>query len=590
MLSTDAILTGLGLVIVLAIASRIVADRLGLPAIVLLLPVGFVAGIVTDDVHPDKLFGDAFTPLVDLGVGVILFEAGLRLRFHELRGGIRGVVLGLISVGTLVTLAAVTAAVELIFGLGWGVSALLGAILVVSGPTVVLPLLTFVRPSERVRSVLKWEGTLIDPIGALLGVLAFNAVLQGAAGDRPFQPGGLALGLGVGVAIGLVGAALLWLLLPRLQRSAPGHAVAAALMVVIGAVVGADLLREDSGFVAAAAMGMAMANQRQLDVSGILEFHGTLVTLLIGMLFVLISASVEPSQVSAVLPEGLALIAVMVFVIRPLVVALTAWRSPLNLRERAFVAWMAPRGIVAAATASAFGLSLTQAGVSGAGQILPIAFVVIFGTVVLYGLTAAPVARVLGVAGAGAPVVLLVGGHAWARTIARSLKAADLGVRLWTGRPDEQAAARAEGLDAGSARLGVDVEGREEELEAVSKALVMTESDDFNALAAFELRRELGSDHVFRLPVEDGALDLVPTYEEGGILFDEHLTFAELGRRFDAGARIVEVSGDGGSGPQTSDRDLTPLFVVAEDGGLRVVSAGTGPEARPGETLICLAE
>jgi NhaP-type Na+/H+ or K+/H+ antiporter len=589
-LSTDAILTGLGLVIVLAIASRIVADRLGLPAIVLLLPVGFVAGIVTDDVHPDKLFGDAFTPLVDLGVGVILFEAGLRLRFHELRGGIRGVVLGLISVGTLVTLAAVTAAVELIFGLGWGVSALLGAILVVSGPTVVLPLLTFVRPSERVRSVLKWEGTLIDPIGALLGVLAFNAVLQGAAGDRPFQPGGLALGLGVGVAIGLVGAALLWLLLPRLQRSAPGHAVAAALMVVIGAVVGADLLREDSGFVAAAAMGMAMANQRQLDVSGILEFHGTLVTLLIGMLFVLISASVEPSQVSAVLPEGLALIAVMVFVIRPLVVALTAWRSPLNLRERAFVAWMAPRGIVAAATASAFGLSLTQAGVSGAGQILPIAFVVIFGTVVLYGLTAAPVARVLGVAGAGAPVVLLVGGHAWARTIARSLKAADLGVRLWTGRPDEQAAARAEGLDAGRARLGVDVEGREEELGEVSEALVMTESDDFNALAAFELRRELGSDHVFRLPVEDGALDLVPTYEEGGILFAKHLTFAELAKRFDAGARIVEVSGDGGSGPQTSDRDLTPLFVVAEDGGLRVVSAGTGPEARPGETLICLAE
>ncbi len=590
MLSTDAILTGLGLVVVLAIASRLVADRLGLPAIVVLLPVGFVAGILTDDVHPDKLFGDAFTPLVDLGVGVILFEAGLRLSFHELGSGIRRVVVALISIGALLTVAGVTVAAELIFGLGWGVSAMLGAILVVSGPTVVLPLLAFVRPSERVRSVLKWEGTLIDPIGALIGVIAFNAVLEGAAGDRPFQPGAMLVSIGVGLAVGLAGAAVLWVLLGRLQRSAPGHGVAVALMVVIGAVVGADLIREDSGFVAAAVMGIAMANQRQLDVSRILEFHGTLVSLLIGMLFVLISASVEPSDVSAVLAEGLGLIAVMVFVIRPLVVAVAAWRSKLTMSERAFVAWMAPRGIVAAATASAFGLSLTQAGIKGADQILPIAFIVIFGTVVLYGLTATPVARLLGVAGAGAPIVLLVGGHAWARSIAQSLKAAGLGVRLWTGRPEEQAAARAAGLDAGTARLGDDVESREQELAEVSKALLLTESDDFNALAAYELRQELGSDRVFRLPVSDGALGLVPKYEEGGILFGEQLTFGELARRFDAGARIVEVPTDRETGRDPLDETHTPLFVIGGDGDLRVVRAGTLPPAAPGETIICLVE
>ncbi len=590
MLSTNDLLTGLGLVIVLAIASRLLADRVGLPAIVILLPVGFVAGIVTDDVHPDNLFGATFTPLVDLGVGLILFEAGLRLRFQQLRGGIRRVVLGLISVGALLTLAGVTAAVKLIFGLSWGVSSVLGAILVVSGPTVVLPLLAFVRPSERVRSVLKWEGTLIDPIGALLGVIAFNAVLQGAAGDRSFHPGEMALSLGVGVAVGLAGAALLWLLLRTLQRSAPGHAIGAALMIVAGAVVGADLLREDSGFVAAAVMGMAIANQQQLDVSRILEFHGTLVSLLIGMLFVLISASVEPSQVSAVLAEGLGLIAVMVFVIRPLVVALAAWRSPLSLRERAFVAWMAPRGIVAAATASAFGLSLTQAGVSRADQILPIAFVVIFGTVVLYGLTAGPMARLLGVAGAGAPVILVVGGHAWARTIAQALKAAGLRVRLWTGSRDERAAAREAGLEAGRVPLGVDVESREAELEEVSDALLLTESDDFNALAAFELRQELGTGRVYRLPPAEGELEPGPAYAEGALLFAKDLTFGEVTRRFEAGAHLVELPRDRGSDHLTVADGLTPLFLVTGDGSLRIATAGSRLDTNPGDRVICLAE
>jgi NhaP-type Na+/H+ or K+/H+ antiporter len=185
-LSTNEILTGLGLVIVLAIACRLLAERFRIPVIVLLLPVGFLAGAATEDVHPEALFGATFQPLVSLGVGLILFEAGLRLSLDELGAGVRGVVLRLISIGTLVTFVSVAVATKLIFDLGWGVSAVLGAILVVSGPTVVLPLLSFVRPTDKVRSVLKWEGTLIDPIGALLGVLALHAVLQGAAGDRQF--------------------------------------------------------------------------------------------------------------------------------------------------------------------------------------------------------------------------------------------------------------------------------------------------------------------------------------------------------------------------------------------------------------------
>ena len=357
MLSTDQTLGGLGLMLVLALACRLVSGRLRLPAIILLLPVGFVAGAATDDVHPDALLGNAYQPLVSLGVGLILFEAGLRLRFDELRGRTRGVVGRLVVVGPLVTGIGVALAVKLLFGLEWGISAVLGAILVVSGPTVVLPLLAFVRPTDRVRSVLKWEGVLIDPIGALLGVLAFQTVLTG------YEPGGMALSIGTGLVVGAVGAVILWVLLRALQRAAPAQGVAAALMVVVGALVGADLMRQDSGFLATTVMGMVLANQTQLDISRVLAFKCSVVELLIAILFVLISASVEPSQVWDLVPEGLTLVAVMVLVLRPLTVAVGTWRSELTRAERVFMAWLAPRGIVAAATASA--LAAARAGRRG---------------------------------------------------------------------------------------------------------------------------------------------------------------------------------------------------------------------------------
>ncbi len=250
---------------------------------------------------------------------------------------------------------------------------------------------------------------------------------------------------------------------------------------------------------------------------------------------------------------------------------------------------MAPRGIIAAATASAFGLSLTEAEVAGADQILPIAFVVIFATVVLYGLTATPVARLLGVAGAGAPVILVVGGHTWARSIAEALKAAGGSVRIWTGSHDERVAAREAGLEARPVPLGADVEGLEAELEEVNDALVMTDSDDFNALAAFELRQELGRDRVYRLSPREQARAPVPAHAEGRILFAEDLTYPELSRRIEAGARIVELEGKGTASEQYGD-GLRPLFVLASDGSLKVVTAGGSPVVRRDDTYICLSE
>jgi NhaP-type Na+/H+ or K+/H+ antiporter len=421
-LSTDDVLLGLGLVVVLAIGSQIVARLLQLPAIVVLLPVGFVAGILTDTVHPDELLGQLYQPFVSLAVGVILFEAGLRLSLSEISRPLRRLVGRLVGIGILVTSFGVAAAAAvLIDGVGVQVAIILGAILVVSGPTVVLPLLAYARPAARIRSLVTWEGVLVDPAGALLGVFVFHGVLASGNGWRP---GSMLASIGVGAAVGIVAAGILWLLLVETQRRAPRQAIPAVLMMVAAALVGADLLRDDSGFVATTLMGMVLANQRRIDVSLTMEFQGTLVQILIGILFVLIAASVTPSAVESVLPGALVLVAVMAFVIRPLAVALATWGSDLELRERAFIAWMAPRGIVAGATASAFGIGLSQAGIPGAEKVLPVTFVVIFCTVVLYGLTATPVARLLGVAGHRGPTILVVGGSPFAREAAAALQRA----------------------------------------------------------------------------------------------------------------------------------------------------------------------
>jgi NhaP-type Na+/H+ or K+/H+ antiporter len=548
--SSDDVLLGLGLVLVLAVGAQLLARLTRLPAIVVLLPAGFIAGAATDVVQPDRLLGDLYQPLVSIAVGVILFEAGLRLSVAAIAPAARRLVVRLVGVGVLVTWLAISAAAALLIGgLDKRVALLIGAILVVSGPTVVLPLLSFVRPQREVRSLLTWEGVLVDPVGALLAVVVFHAAASGAS----WRPGEMILSVAVGLAVAAAGVVALRLLLAESQRRAPRQAVPVTLATVVGALVAADLIREDAGFVATTAMGMALANQRSIDVSLMLEFQQTLVQLLVGVLFILIAASVSPADVEAVLPEALALVAVMALVIRPAAVALATWRSPLPLRERGFLAWMAPRGIVAGASASAFALQLSQQGIAGADKILPVVFVAIFATVVLYGLTAAPVARRLGVAGAEGIVALVVGGHDWALEVASALRRAGAGVRIWTGDEREQAAARAAGLEAERGRMMVDAVTREAELEEVTHALLLTRSDDFNALAAEELRIELGHQHVNRLAPDPDAPFLVPPAHEDGLL----LSYAEMSAHFADGAQLVA---------QTRRTGTIGLYFVRADG------------------------
>ena len=395
MLSTSSIFISFGVTIILAVGCQILASRLRIPAIVILLPVGFFAARLIGSLDPEKTLGQAFSPLVALAVAVILFDGGLDLNFRDLEGHSQRVVRRLLTYGSLITWAGAGLLGWLVLGLSGPAAIMLGAILIVSGPTVVTPILEAARPGRRVSLILGWEGVTIDPIGAIIGALVFQGLINHVQLGRGDELLAFLRSLGVGAVGGICGTIILWLLLNKVRLHGP-LATEAILATVVGVAALCDAYRDDTGLIAAIVMGVALANLSSLELPEDREFFKTVVQLVIGILFISISATVATSKIELVLGPTLLLVAGLVLVVRPLVAACATSRTALSTRERAFIGWMDPRGIIAASTAATFGPPLAAAGVGGAGKLLPVTFLVIVGTVALYGLSAVPVSRVLG--------------------------------------------------------------------------------------------------------------------------------------------------------------------------------------------------
>lgn len=575
-MSSDQILMGVGLTIALAVGSQIVANRLRIPAIVVLLPVGFTAGALTDDVVPTNIVGSAFQPLVSLAVAVVLFDSGVELDLRQFTGDARRVVTRLIVLGVAITWAVAAVAAALLLGMSNGAAAMTGAILVVSGPTVVGPLLSFVRPHGRLRTILGWEGSVIDPIGAILGALTFHAIVASSDQVGPFFAS-----VAVGLAGGLVGVAVLWLLL-RCFGFAEVLGTSGTLATVIAVAAACDIVRDDTGLFAAILMGIAIANMRGFDIPARRPFFETVVQLVIGILFISISAIVTPESVRDVLWPALGLIAVLVLVARPFVAFAATLRTDLSRGERAFVGWIAPRGIVAAAIASTFATGLVDEGVGGASKILPATFLVIVGTVTVYGLSAVPVARRLGVIRPTASLPLIVGGSEWVVALARALRARGLDVLMWAGAHRQRRRIQQAGLALAPGRLLADATGRGAELEGVTMVLLLTDEDDFNALAAVALEGML-DDGIYRIAAPSQDVGVVAPFTRGEILFGGPLTGVEIARRHHEGAEIVTRRAD-----DRLPEGAEVLFVLRDDRRLEPVTVTTRPAPADGDTIVLL--
>lgn len=594
-LSESRTLFEVGLIIVLAAAAPLIAQVLRAPSILLLLALGFGAGAV-GALDPNALLGEeVVSAIVSISVGIILFDSGLDLKVSELKGAVARVYRRLVTVGILVTWAIGTVASYLFFDLSWEVALVLGAVLVVSGPTVVGPLLDFIRPSKTVGRVLKWEGTLADPIGATLGVLVFQAVIAGqaTAGEEILE---FLLNVGVGVGLGLLGAALVigW---GRWFRPNQGQAVTGILMIVVVAVVAADLLRDDSGLLTGLTIGAVLVNR----APGGIEPQGlrlqsaklarawrariaTTATFLIGILFIILSARVSPDDIADLGWIALAFVAVLVLIARPLAVALSALGSTLKANERAFIAWMAPRGIVAAATSSTFALGLDKAGVGGGSEkLIPITFVVIVATALLYGLSGASVAKALGVSSTGPGGVLVFGHTRVARAVAHALQDRGVTAVMWISGERQAKVARDEGLTvyAGDPTAAA-ASDPPPELDDIENAIVATDDDGFNAMLAADLGEYYGRNNVYQLATSEE--DESGFYVRAQVLFDRSATHDQIEARLAQGSEVGVKPG----GQVDVGEGVIPMFVLKAGEDLQIVTAEDKQQLEPGDELVAL--
>ncbi|WP_395152411.1 cation:proton antiporter [Ilumatobacter sp.] len=489
---TLAIIVGTGM------AAQWIAWRTQIPSIIALLLAGLLLGPVTGIIDPDELLGGQLFPLVSLSVALILFEGGLDLPPRELRNtGI--VVRRLITVGAVISFLIGWYASREIFGISNQAAIVLGAVLVVTGPTVVGPLLRFVRPAGTTGPILRAEGVLIDPIGATAALLAFEIVLLDGANEAIIKVAGiLALTIVAGAGIGLLAAFVLDEALRRFLI--PDQLIVPVTFAfVVATFVAANEVQEESGLLTVTVLGMYLARRDTSTVRHVLEFSESLRTLLISALFILLAARIEADALRDVLLPALGFLAVLVLVARPLTVLVSTVRTSLTWRERVFLMAMAPRGIVAAAVSAIFAIRMEAEGIADADKIVPIVFLVIIGTIVVYGFFSGPAARLLGLAEAQATGVLIAGAHATSRGIALQLKEHGIKSLLVDTDPYNVTRSISSGLTARRLNVLAEDAAHNLDLRGIGRLMAFTSNDEVNALATARFAREFGRREVFQL-------------------------------------------------------------------------------------------
>lgn len=528
------IATLLLLILGAGLASQWLAWRIRLPAIVVLITSGLILGPITGILELG-LSQTELTELIGLGVAIILFEGGMDLKLGEIRRVGHGVgrltVLGPPIAWILGTLAA-----HFVAGLSWPVAWVLGAILVVTGPTVILPLLRQARLNSESASLLKWEGIVNDPIGVLLAVLTFQYFTLANSGWQSALAGlGMAI-LAAAVFGGLGGWLTGWL---YRKGWVPAHLKPPALMVhVLAAYWASNLFQHEAGLLTVTVMGLVIGNMKLVEREPLRHFKENLTIVLLSVLFIVIPTQLNFEDLGLLNWRVFAFVLVLLIAVRPLSIALATIGAPMRNRDKLLLGWIAPRGIVAAATAGIFGPALVAAGYADAQALLPVVFLVILVTVVVHGMTLGPLARRLSLAAQSENGLLIVGASPWTLELAQALRKLDIDVVVADGSYQRLQAMRMDGIKTYYGEILSEHAEHGLEDEHLSYLLCATDNHFYNALVCKAQGQAFGHHRTFQLaPCREATQEQkrLIVQQRGYFAFQPNVDYETLHHRLDQG-------------------------------------------------------
>ena len=587
----ESILVKISIIGAAGIAAQWAAWRLRIPAIALLLLAGLILGPALGYLSPAEDFGAVYKPAISLAVAIILFEGGLTLNFAEISETSKGLRRIILLAGPMVWVLSALSA-HYAAGLDWPAAIVLGAILVVTGPTVIMPLLRQAQLSSRPASLLRWEAIVNDPIGALFAVLAFEVylVMHGT------HEGSVLLGTVLAAAVFAVGGGIL---IGRLVAAAfigghvPEYLKAPVLLsVVLVSYALSNLILEESGLLTVTVLGITLGNSRMASLTEIKRFKETITVLLVSGLFVLLTASLDVGALSSLGWGTVWFVLLILFVVRPIAVMLATIGAELNWRERLLVAWIAPRGIVAVAVSGLFGGALVEFGVEDGAQLTALAFIVVASTIVLHGFTLGPLASLMGLKSAERPGLLIVGSSQWSIGLAQKLMENDVPVFIADSNYTQLRPARLANVPTYFGEILSEAAHHDIALNQFTHLIAATNNDAYNALVCSEFGPELGRGNVFQTGTvrEEGERQALNVTIGGRALFKPGKEHSELltdlwrGWRFHS-TRLTEEF-DYTEYLNVQDADSRLLFWVRENNSLQFPGSNNRAEPETGDLLI----
>lgn len=587
----SGILFKIAVIGIAGIGSQWAAWRLRVPAIALLLVAGFLLGPVTGYLNPAESFGDVYRPAIAAAVAIILFEGGLTLNFKEIRETSTGVRRLVLIAGPLVWILSALSA-HYAAGLSWPAAIVLGAILVVTGPTVIMPLLRQAQLQQRPASLLRWEAIVNDPIGALFAVLAFETylVLHGAHDGTTL----LLRALGAAI-IAIVGGyfAGRFIAVSFVKARVPEYLKAPVLLcAVLFMYAVSDAVLEESGLLTVTVMGITLANSRMASLAEMRRFKETVTVLLVSGLFIMLTASLDLGALSELGWGTLAFVSLILFIVRPIAIFVATIGSGLNIRERALVAWIAPRGIVAVAVSGLFGTALTDLGVADGSQLTALTFAVVASTILLHGFSLSPLASWLKLKSAERPGVLIVGGSTWADEFAGTLKELELPVLVADSNWDRIKKARLADTPVYFGEILSEAAHHDIVYNRYSHVVAATDNDAYNSLVCTEFASEFGRGNVMQIGLAgDGGERRAYSFTVGGRpLFKPRKSLSKLRSEIWKGSTFqnTRISEEFGFTDYLESRtdETCILCWVKPDG--KIIFRASDREAEPteGDTLV----